>query len=149
MKTSFKDNEPVHIGNNVRRIREMSGKKQYELAEECNLTPKQMSRLESSESVDDDQLEMIAKKLGVTSEFIRNFKEEHAINIIQHDITVQDNATNNGYQSQNINHPVDAFLEFFEKFIRKDKEKSQSLEELSKSVLSLAEEIKKMKQEKE
>ncbi len=149
MKTSFKDNEPVHIGNNVRRIREMSGKKQYELAEECNLTPKQMSRLESSESVDDDQLEMIAKKLGVTSDFIKSFKEEHAINIIQHDITLQDNATKNYVGYQNINHPVDAFLEFFEKFIRKDQEKTQSLEEISKSVVSLAEELKKMKQEKE
>ncbi|MGV8091335.1 MAG: helix-turn-helix domain-containing protein [Mangrovibacterium sp.] len=147
MKTSFKDNEPVHIGNNVRRIREISGKKQYELAEECDLTPKQMSRLESSESIDDDQLEMIAKKLDVTSEFIKNFKEEHAINIIQHDITVQDNATNNGYQ--NVNHPVNAFIEFFEKFIQKDQKITQSLEEISKSILSLDEEIKKMKQENE
>ena len=114
----------------------MNGIKQFELAEECNLTPKQMSRLESSESIDDDQLEIIAKKLGVTSEFIKNFKEEHAINIIQHDITVQDHATNNGYRYQNINHPVDAFLEFFEKFIQKDQKATQSLEEISKSVLA-------------
>ena len=143
MKTNFKDNEPVHIGNNVRRIREISGKKQYELADECGLTQKQMSRLENSESIDDDQLDIIAEKLGVTSEFVRQFKEEHAISIVQHDITVQDNATNNGYQ--NVNHPVNGFIEFFEKFIQKDQKATQSLEEICKSVLNLDAEIKKMK----
>jgi transcriptional regulator with XRE-family HTH domain len=150
MKTSFKDNEPVHIGNNVRRIREISGKKQYELAEECDLTPKQMSRLENSESIDDDQLEIIAKKLGVTSEFIKNFKEERAIFNIQHNITVNENASNlNGHQPTfNNNHPIDSLIKLFEKFIMDDQKKTRSIEEIGKAVIDLAEEVKKLKGKK-
>jgi transcriptional regulator with XRE-family HTH domain len=149
METTLKNNKSEHIGYNVRRIREISGKKQYELAEACGLTQKQLSRLENSESINDRQLKVISEKLGVTSEFIRNFRDEPAIKIVQHDITLQDNATKNYLGYQNINNPVDEFIEFFEKFIQKDKNATQSIEKISKSVLNLTEEIKKAENKSE
>ena len=86
MGKTLKDIKPVHLGNNVRRIREIIGMKQYALAEECGWSQQQMSKLENSESIDPEYLELIAEKLGVTSKFIKNFNEERAIYIIQHDL---------------------------------------------------------------
>ncbi|MGV8091334.1 MAG: helix-turn-helix domain-containing protein [Mangrovibacterium sp.] len=143
MGKNLKDTKPAHLGNNIRRIREIIGIKQYVLAEGCGWSQQQMSKLENSGFIDREYLELIAGKLGVTSEFIKNFNEERAIYIIQHDITLNDNACNNGYQ--NINHPNDTFLAFFEEFIHNYENKIKSIEDISRVVLSLAEEVKKLK----
>ena len=142
MEKTLKD-KPAHLGNNIRRIREIMGMKQYALAEECGWSQQQMSKLENSESIDLEYMELISGKLGVTSKFIKNFNEEKAIYIIQHGITLNNNACNNGYQ--NINHPNDTFLTFFEEFIHNYENKIQSIEDISKVVLHLAEEVKKLK----
>jgi hypothetical protein len=42
METTFKDSKSIHIGHNTRRIREIAGKKQYELTVVCGLTPKHL-----------------------------------------------------------------------------------------------------------
>jgi len=148
MGKTLKDIKPVHLGNNVRRIREIIGMKQYALAEECGWSQQQMSKLENSESIDPEYLELIAGKLGVTSGFIKNFNEERAIYVIQHGITIKDTAHHNYVGYQNINHPSDAFLDFFEKFIYNYENKIQSIEDISRVVLSLAEEVKKLKKGK-
>ncbi len=146
MKTTLKDNNPVHLGNNVRRIREIIGMKQYTLAEECNWSQQQMSRLENSAVIDHDHLETIAEKLGVTSEFIKNFKEETAIYYIQN---YNDTSTNSSkYNMSVIHHYTDDNLsELLQKMIKDEQQKSQTLSELSKAVLDLAEEVKKLKVE--
>jgi transcriptional regulator with XRE-family HTH domain len=146
MKNLLENANSIHIGNNIRRIREIMGIKQYTLAEECGWSQQQMSKLENSKTIQSDYLDLIAKKLGVTNNFIKSFNEKKAIYIIQHGITIKDSANNNYLGYQNINHPTDAFLEFFEKFIHDYDKKTQSLEEIGKAVLTLAEEVKKLKE---
>jgi transcriptional regulator with XRE-family HTH domain len=147
MKQTFKDSESVHIGYNVRRIREISGIKQYALADECGWSQQQMSRLENSKRISHDNLAIIAEKLGVSIEFIKNFQEERAIFNIQHGITVNENANNlNGYQpTYNNNHPIEPLIELFERFVKDDQKKVQSIEMIGRVVHDLAEEVKKLK----
>ena len=148
MKTNRKDCEPVHLGNSVKRIREIVGMKQFALAEACGWSQQQMSRIENSESISDEHLEGIAKVLGVTPEFIKNFKEDRVVN----NVVNYDNSTfHDNTSSGNFYHPVfnlnsaENLSELIEKFIRDELQKSQSLAELGKVVLDLVEEVKKLK----
>jgi len=148
MKATFKDNEAVHLGNNVRRIREIIGMKQYALADECKWSQQQMSKLENSENIDDVTLETIAGKLGVTSEFIKSFKEERAIYNIQSNNTFHDNSSTQHYKPTISNDPANQIVKLLEKFVQDDQKKTQSIAELGKAVLDMAEELKKLKEGK-
>ncbi len=148
MKATFKDQDPVHLGNNVRRIREIIGVKQFELAEKCNWSQQLMSRLENSDIIDHEHLETIAKSLGVMPEFIENFREERAVNnVINYDnSTFQDNVIPIAMNSPVFHlSSAENLSELIEKFIRDELQKSQSLAELGKVVLDLVEEVKKLK----
>jgi DNA-directed RNA polymerase specialized sigma subunit len=102
-----------------------------------------MSRLENSASIDHDHLETIAENLGVTSEFIKNFKEETAIYYIQN---YHDTSTNSSEYNMSVvhHHPVDNLSELLQELIKDGQQKSQTLSDLSKAVLDLAEEVKKL-----
>ena len=69
-------NQPqkMHIGRKICRIREIRGIKQEALAQELGITQQQVSRLEQSETIEEEVLEKIAKILGVTSDAIQKFK---------------------------------------------------------------------------
>ena len=146
MNATFKDDETVHFGHNVQRIREIIGIKQYALAEECKWSQQQMSKLENSEFIDDGTLDIIANGLGVTSEFIKNFKEEKAIYNIQNNNTFHDNSSTQHYKPTISNDPANQLIKLLEKFIQDDQKKTQSIAELGKAVLDLAEEVKKLKE---
>jgi transcriptional regulator with XRE-family HTH domain len=126
----------------------MIGIKQYALADECNWSQQQMSKLENSESVDQEHLEIIAKGLGVTSEFIKNFNEEKATYFIQHDF--HDNAKASQYYRPVINNPsVEEFGELLKKLVQDEQQKSQAIVELNKIVRDLTEEVKSLKSGKD
>lgn len=147
MKTNPKDYEPVHLGNSVRRIREIIGMKQFALAEACGWSQQQMSRIENSELISDEHLEAIAKGLGVTPEFIKNFKEEKAVYNITNtydNTSFQEHASINYQPIFNLS-SAENLSELIEKFIHDELQKSQSLAELGKVVLDLVEEVKKLK----
>jgi transcriptional regulator with XRE-family HTH domain len=144
MKTTHKDYEPVHIGYNIRRIREIIGIKQYALADECNWSQQQMSKLENSESLDQEHLEIIAKGLGVTPEFIKNFNEEKATYYIQNNNDLHDSVK--AYNRPVFNNPpVEEFGELLKKLVQDEQQKSQAIVELNKIVRDLAEEVKSLK----
>ncbi|MGV8092649.1 MAG: hypothetical protein AB2L24_12400 [Mangrovibacterium sp.] len=101
----------------------------------------------SSGQIDDHSLEVIAKALGVTSEFIRNFNEEKVIYNIQNNNTYHDNSSGQQHYKPTIfNEAGNKIVELLEKFIQRDQEKTQSVAELSKAVLDLAEEVKRLKE---
>lgn len=148
MKGTFQDRDQVHLGRNVQRVREIVGVKQTALAEACGWSQQQMSKLENSEFIDDSALDIIASNLGVSSEFIRNFREELAIYNIQSYNTFNDHAINSSQHNKpeieyNSN---DQLIKLLEKFIEEDRKKSDQIEFLTKSVMDLAQEIKKMKE---
>jgi|SRR5690606_11856247 len=137
-----------HIGYNLRRIREIIGMKQDVLGMSIKNPIKQqtVSKWENAETIPDDLLEEFADALGVTPEFIKNFNEEKAIYNIQNN---RDNASHNSNYVGVMNYePVDKVVEVFEKFIANDKERSELIVNLNQAVLSLAEEVKKLKAEK-
>lgn len=57
---------PKHLGRNIGRMREMLGIKQDVVADKLGLSQQKISKIEQSETVDDDTLEMVATALGVT-----------------------------------------------------------------------------------
>ena len=57
--------ETMHIGRKISRIRELRGMKQETLAQELGVSQQAVSKLEQSEAVDDDKLQLVAEKLGV------------------------------------------------------------------------------------
>jgi len=78
-------NERVHLGRNVRRLREIIGMKQEALAYELgdDWTQKKVSLLEQKETIEDELLEEVAKALKLPVDAIKNFDEEQAIHNIQ------------------------------------------------------------------
>ncbi|WP_233756656.1 helix-turn-helix transcriptional regulator [Algoriphagus sp. AGSA1] len=142
-----KDRGQIHVGNNVQRFREMLGIKQYSLAESCNWSQQQMSKLENSETIEDETLEIIAKELGVTSEFIKNFDPDKAVCNIQSNITYNDHAVNSSQHNRPHieHHPVDQMVKLLEKYLQDDQKKTAQIESLTKTVMDLAEEVKRMK----
>jgi transcriptional regulator with XRE-family HTH domain len=104
--------ETIHIGRKIGRIRELRGIKQDALAYELGVSQQSISRIEQSETVEEDKLQQIAKVLGVTAEAIKNFNEEAVINIISS--TLHDNAGSiNNNCTLNFN-PMDKLLEVIE-----------------------------------
>jgi transcriptional regulator with XRE-family HTH domain len=137
------------MGHNVQRVREIIGIKQLELGQRCNgWSQQQISKLESAEFIDEPTLEVLAVGLGVTPEFIKNFKEEKAIYNIQHNSDSASVHSNQVYQSTITYQNSDKVVELLEKFINEDKAKTELIANLSKAVSNLAEQVEKLKKEK-
>jgi transcriptional regulator with XRE-family HTH domain len=102
-----------HIGRKISRIRELRSMKQETLAAELGISQQAVSRIEQSESVEDDALNKIAIALGVTGEAIKNFTEESIFNYFN---TFNDSSGAGAWSSQgtfNFN-PIDKLVEVFE-----------------------------------
>ena len=78
-----------HIGRNIGRMREMLGIKQDVVADKLGFSQQRISKIEQSETVDDDILEKVAEALGVSSEAIKNFNEDAIFNIVANTINNQ------------------------------------------------------------
>ena len=105
--------KPNHIGHKISRIRELRGLKQESLALELNVSQQTVSKIEQSETVEEQMLQQIAEILGVAPEAIKNFSEDAVFNIIGH--TFKDNSVNNG--AFNISctfNPLEKLVELFE-----------------------------------
>jgi transcriptional regulator with XRE-family HTH domain len=112
METATKPSN-THIGRKISRIRELRGIKQEAMAAELGLSQQTVSRMEQSETIEDEVLEKVAKVLGVTSESIKSFSEEGVINYFN---TFNDNSFNNGaYNAFGCNfNPIEKWLEVVE-----------------------------------
>ena len=119
--------KPNHIGRKISRIRELRGMKQEALADALNISQQAISKIEQSESVEDDKLEQIAKALGVTKTAIESFSEENVFNIINN--TFQDNSSNNNNYLCTIN-PIEKIVELYERLVQAEKDKVTYLEKL-------------------
>jgi transcriptional regulator with XRE-family HTH domain len=124
--------ETINIGRKIGRIRELRGIKQEFLASELGVSQQSISRIEQSETVEEDKLQQIAQVLGVTAEAIKNFSEEAVINIISS--TLHDNAGSvNNNCTLNFN-PMDKLLEvieenkkLYERLLQSEREKVELL----------------------
>ena len=137
------EKSPVHLGRNVQRTREILGMKQLTLADITGMSQQNISKLEQSEFIVDETLDKLAKGLGVSVEFIKNFSEEKTIYNIQNNY---DHSTNHqNYQPTINNDPVDKVVELFEKLLKREQEKVELLANANKAILELSEQLKAMK----
>lgn len=66
----------MHIGKNIKKIRELNGIKQDALARDINMSQQDISDIEKRKTVDDATLALIAQALNVSTDTIRNFDSE-------------------------------------------------------------------------
>lgn len=81
--------EKTHQGRAIKRLREILHVKQDNIALELNISQQSVSVLETRETLEPEQLERIAKVLGVPVEVIRDFNEEATIYNIQSNNTYE------------------------------------------------------------
>ena len=123
-----------HIGRKISRIRELRGIKQEVMASELGVSQQTVSRIEQSETIEDDVLAKIAGVLGVSAEAIKNYSDEAVIYNIQ-----------NNYEGSSINsspvvannctfNPLDKLMEvieenkkLYERLLQAEKEKNELL----------------------
>jgi transcriptional regulator with XRE-family HTH domain len=124
--------KPKHIGRNISRIRELRGMKQEALAMAIGVSQQTISNIESSEIVEDEKLDLIAKELGVTKEAIKNFSEENVINYFN---TFNEPDFSNSHGAfaqiqQSTFNPLDKVVELYERLVQAEKDKVTYLEKL-------------------
>ncbi|MBE8715226.1 helix-turn-helix domain-containing protein [Sphingobacterium hungaricum] len=156
MNTIFKEkNDNMHIGHNIKRIREIQGIKQEAFGQLCRnkYSQQRISDFENMVALDEPLLDELATALGVTPEFVKSFKEENVIyNIQNNSNTFNDNAIDQSHSQHT--QPTfnsdgsDKLLALLEKFMEDDRAKTQSISDLSKAVLDLSNEVKKLKEGK-
>ncbi len=81
---------------------------------ELCLSQQVISQLEQKETLDVPTLDRVAKALGVSTEVIKNFKEEAAINIMSS--TLHDNAGSVFYNPTF--NPIDKVVELYERMLK-------------------------------
>ena len=134
METAVKPSNN-HIGRKISRIRELRGIKQETLASELGLSQQTVSRLEQSETIEEDVLAKVANVLGVTSDAIKNFSDEAVINIISNTFTdFKDNASAINHNCALNFNPIDKIVELYdekvallERLLQAEKEKVEQL----------------------
>ena len=112
----------MKIGTSIQRIREIKGIKQVNLAKSLQITQQRLSQIEQSDEIDDRMLQSISEALETTTDAIRNFKEEYAIN----------NFNNFATNGQSINYQIvmtDKLIEVYEKLLQEKDKKIKFLEE--------------------
>lgn len=146
MGVVFQEERKIKQGEVVAKLRRMQGIKQEALGKMCpsNYSQQKISELESQIVIEEPTLEELASALGVTVEFIKNFNDENAIYNIQHNHDFKDNAI--AHQNhQPIFNQDDKLINLLNKLIKDQDSKTEMINNLTKIVGDLAEEVKKLK----
>jgi hypothetical protein len=90
-----------------------------------------VSKIEQSETIEEQLLDQIAQILGVTAEGIKNFSEEAVFNYFNN---FSDNSINQGptgaFNTCNFN-PLDKVIELYERLLQSEREKVELLKDRS------------------
>jgi len=134
METAF-ETKKNDYGYNAKRLREILGIKQEELAELMGVSQQTVSRFEQTPQLDDETLEKIAVALNIPVDAIKNFSDAAAINIVAN--TFQNDSAINNYPT--INNPIEKIVKLYdekvalyERMLQAEKEKVSLLEEVLK-----------------
>lgn len=122
----------THIGKKISRIRELRGIKQEYLASELGVCQQTVSRMEQSETIEDDVLAKVAGVLGVSAEAIKNYSDEAVI------YNIQNNYEGSSSNYSGLHHctfnPLDKLIELveenkklYERLLQSEKEKNELL----------------------
>jgi transcriptional regulator with XRE-family HTH domain len=68
----------MQLGNKIRKIRDLKGLKQEDIAEKLNITAQAYGKIERNETkLDVDRLAQIAEILGMTPDDVQNFDDKN------------------------------------------------------------------------
>lgn len=104
----------INIGKKIERIRTLRGMSQSQLGEKLGgITKQAVSKMEQSDSIEEERIKEVAKALGVTPEGLKKFNEESVLyctaNFYEGSHSVNTNI------NTIINEPVDKIIELYEK----------------------------------
>lgn len=120
----------IHEGKNIKRLREILGVKQETLATALNMSQQNISLLEAKETIDPTILQDVAKALNVPMDAIKNFSEDHAMNIISNTFTNNQNplfCNLISHYNPTFN-PIDKVVELYERLLQVEREKNELLQ---------------------
>jgi transcriptional regulator with XRE-family HTH domain len=127
-------NKSLHIGKKIERVRKLRGLTQDEVGAGLGISKQAVSKLEQSESVDEERLDQIAKVLGVTKDGLVNFNEEKIFNISTNFNEGCSVTTNSIYTFvENVNNPIEKIIELYEGLLKSEREKVEILLSSSKN----------------
>lgn len=132
METTYRVNRG-HLGYNVKRLREILGVKQEDLAERMHLTQQSVSKLENKEELDNETLEKIANAMNIPADAIKNFTDEGTVNIISNTFSDNSSAAYNNFTINPLEKIVQLYDEkvaLYERMLQSEKEKVALLEEV-------------------
>lgn len=138
----------IHIGQNIRRIRELRGLKQDALGFELGISQKRVSHLEHQGNLPEDVLLQIANVLEVSPQVIQQFTEEAFIDYCENianppadntaEVEPEDKAPLNPshfpLQASLITHH-DKIVELYERLLQAEREKLAYAEKMLDSKL--------------
>lgn len=110
----------MHIGRKIERVRMLRGIKQDTLATMLGVSQGAVSKMEQSESIDEERLKQIAAALNVSTDAIKNFNEDALVNNIQN--TFYDHAVQNQFN------PIEKIVELYERLLQAERDKIAQLE---------------------
>ncbi len=125
----------IHIGQNIRRIRELRGLKQDALGFELGISQKRVSHIEHQENVAEDVLLQIANVLQVSPMVIQQFTEEAFIDYCENLSNPPENTTEVEPNQEASFHdspstPHDKIFELYERLLQAEREKLDYVEKL-------------------
>ncbi|WP_158826970.1 helix-turn-helix domain-containing protein [Mucilaginibacter lacusdianchii] len=131
---SFTNTKSPLIGKKIERVRKLRGLTQEEVGQGLGMSKQAFSKLEQSESIEDERLQQIANVLGVTLEGLKKFNEESILhNTNNFYEAVNNSSVNNGYECTTvINNPIERIIELYESLLKSEREKVQILLEKTK-----------------
>jgi transcriptional regulator with XRE-family HTH domain len=126
LNATFMTEKKIHEGRNIKRLREILGVKQETLAAELGMSQQNVSLLEQKETVDPSILQDVARVLNIRVDAIKNFSEDHAMNIVANTFSNHSGFFNSSY-SPTFN-PIDKIVELYERLLQVEREKNELLQ---------------------
>lgn len=121
-----------HHGKSIRAIRQLRGMKQNTFAKKLGMSQQNVSKMENKKTINDEQLQSVAKILDVTANMVKNFDEKVVVN-------------NNFLFNDQIINPIKEIIAYFKEELKRElTEKDEINLELEKVKAEL-EEYKKYK----
>lgn len=124
MRSNTKHDEK--IGAKIRKLRQIKGFSQKMFAAELNISQQAVSKIENSETINEETLNRVSEILGVSIETITNFDEDAAFtNIIERNDTINQRCdVVNNYNS------TDKIEELYERLLKSERETNDVLKQM-------------------
>ena len=128
MEKAAINNKQLHIGRKIERVRKLRGLTQEDIATGLGITKQAVSKIEQSETIEDDRLKQIADVLGVTLDGLKAFRDESILYTANfYDGSTVSNSSINTHECTLINNPVEKIIELYESLLKVEREKVEIL----------------------